>query len=160
MSVIEDLPASQRQPEPIPVRIGAHVCGPSRAVVLRKDRWWLQPLVTGLGLFGFVVYATWAAFRNGNYFVGLDQARNYLSPFYSPCLAANCPSAVRWGPITPSSWAVTPGHLDLDLPVGLPAHLLLLPQELLPLFLAVAAGVRGRRRRVRKAEWLAQALHR
>ena len=54
--------------------------GLPRSVVLRKDNWWVQPLVTGLGLFAFVVYATWAAFRNGNYFVGLDQGRNYLSP--------------------------------------------------------------------------------
>jgi hypothetical protein len=118
LSVIEDLPSPSRQPEPIPVRIGATRAGPARTVVLRKDNWWLQPLVTGLGLFGFVVYATWAAFRNGNYFVGLDQARNYLSPFYSPCLAANCPSAVRWGPITPSSWTVSPAIFILIFPLG------------------------------------------
>jgi len=86
--------------------------------VLRKDHYWVQPLLTGLGLFGFVVYATWAAFRNGNYFVGLDQARNYLSPLYSPCLASNCPPAVRWGPITPSGWTVSPAILILIFPLG------------------------------------------
>ena len=86
--------------------------------MLRTDRWWAQPLVTGLGLFAFIVYATWAAFRNGNYFVGLDHARNYLSPLYSPCLAANCPPAVRWGPITPANWTITPAILILIFPLG------------------------------------------
>jgi len=87
-------------------------------VVLRKDRWWVQPLVTGLGLFAFVVYATWAAFRNGHYFVGPDQARNYLSPLYSPCLAPSCPSAVRWGPVIPASWTVSPAILILIFPLA------------------------------------------
>ncbi len=67
---IEDLQLPA--PQPIPVQIGAPRAGPSRAVVLRKDGWWVQPLAIGLGLLGFVVYATWAAFRNGHYFVGLD----------------------------------------------------------------------------------------
>ena len=102
MSVIEEAPSPAPRPQPIPVHIGAQRAGPSRAVVLRKDPWWAQPLVTGLGLFAFVVYATWAAFRNGHYFVGFAEARNYLSPFYSPCLASNCPPAVRWGPVTPA----------------------------------------------------------
>ena len=113
---IEDLQLPA--PQPIPVRIGAPRAGPSRAVVLRKDGWWVQPLVIGLGLFGFVVYATWAAFRNGHYFVGLDMGRNYLSPFYSPCLAPNCPSAVRWGPVLPSNWTVSPALLILIFPLG------------------------------------------
>ncbi len=118
MSVVEDSQPAHPQPQPIPVRIGAPRAGPPRSVVLRKDMWWVQPLVTGLGLFAFIVYATWAAFRNGNYFVGLDHGRNYLSPLYSPCLAANCPSAVRWGPITPSNWTFTPAILILIFPLG------------------------------------------
>lgn len=116
MSVIEGL--SSPAPPPMPVQIGARRAGPSRDMALRRDRWQIQPLVTGVGLAAFVVYATWAAFRNGHYFVGLDQARNYLSPFYSPCLAANCPSAVRWGPITPASWTVSPAILILVFPLG------------------------------------------
>jgi hypothetical protein len=118
LSVVEDSQPAAPQPQPVPVRIGAPRAGPSRDVVLRKDRWWGQPLVTGLGLLGFIVYATWAAFRNGNYFVGLDHARNYLSPLYSPCLAANCPAAVRWGPITPANWNITPAILILIFPLG------------------------------------------
>jgi hypothetical protein len=46
---------------------------------LRRDAWWLQPLVVFTILGGFVVYATWAAFQNAHYMYG-----PYLSPFYSP----------------------------------------------------------------------------
>ena len=92
MSVVEDSSPAAPSPQPVPVRLGATRAGHRWEVVLRKDRWWVQPLVTGLGLLAFIVYATWAAFRNGNYFVGLDHARNYLSPLYSPCLAAELPS--------------------------------------------------------------------
>lgn len=45
----------------------------------RRDLWWVQPLLTFLGLAAFLVYATWAAFQ-GNYF----RYGPYLSPFYSP----------------------------------------------------------------------------
>lgn len=86
--------------------------------MLRKDSWWVQPLFSGLGLLVFVVYATWAAFRNGHYFVGLDLGRNYLSPFYSPCLANSCPADIRWGPVIPSSWSVSPAILILIFPLG------------------------------------------
>ena len=49
----------------------------------RRDRWWLQPLLTFLGLSAFVVYSTWAAFQGEHYSV---KDTNYLSPFYSPLL--------------------------------------------------------------------------
>jgi hypothetical protein len=45
----------------------------------RRDLWWVQPLLTFLGLGTFVVYATWAAFQGEHYRYG-----PYLSPFYSP----------------------------------------------------------------------------
>lgn len=45
----------------------------------RRDLWWLQPLVTLLGLSLFIIYATWAAFQGHDYRFG-----PYLSPFYSP----------------------------------------------------------------------------
>jgi len=45
----------------------------------RRDLWWVQPLLTFLGLSLFVVYATWAAFQGNHYRFG-----SYLSPFYSP----------------------------------------------------------------------------
>ena len=34
----------------------------SRAATMRRDAWWIEPLLTALVLLGFVVYATWAAF--------------------------------------------------------------------------------------------------
>lgn len=52
---------------------------------LRRDLWWLEPMLVVLGLGCFALYSTWAAFQNGNYY-----AEPYLSPFYSPCLAINC----------------------------------------------------------------------
>ncbi len=67
----------------------AGLTAPGRARIaartLRTDRWWVQPLITFLVLTAFVVYATWAAFVNRNYF-----AEPYISPFYSPCLSSSC----------------------------------------------------------------------
>lgn len=48
---------------------------------LRTDRWWVEPLWTGVGFLIFVVYSTWAALQGNHYFFG-----GYLSPFYSPVL--------------------------------------------------------------------------
>jgi hypothetical protein len=115
VSIVEDASPS---PAPIPVKIGRARGGPPRSVVLRRDNWRLAPTVQALGLLAFIVYATWAAFRNGNYFVSLADGRNYLSPFYSPCLASNCPPAVRWGPITPAGSTITPALLILIFPLG------------------------------------------
>ena len=105
-----------RAPEPVPVRIGGVRAGPARTVVLRRDRWRLQPLATAAGLLAFVAYSTWAAFRNGNYYAG-GVGRDYLSPFYSPCLTHNCHGYV-WGPITGSWWEVSPALLILIFPLG------------------------------------------
>lgn len=81
--------------------------GPS----LRKDAWWLEPLPTVLLLGGFAVYATWAAFQNANYFFD-----PYLSPLYSPCLAANCEHVtVR---LFGSWYTATPALLILWAPAG------------------------------------------
>ena len=63
----------------------------------RRDLWWVQPLAVFLGLSAFIVYATWAALQNGNYYFG-----NYLSPFYSPELFGSSPHAL-FGP-KPGWW--------------------------------------------------------
>src|SRR4026207_128868 len=57
----------------VPIRNG----GFGRTV--RRDRWWIQPLVIFLGLSSFLIYANWAAFQGEHYRHG-----PYLSPFYSP----------------------------------------------------------------------------
>ena len=64
---------------------GGHQGHLALTVPLRKDAWWIEPLLVVLVLGSFIVYSTWAAFQNAHYY-----ANPYLSPFYSPCIAANC----------------------------------------------------------------------
>jgi hypothetical protein len=64
---------------------------------LRRDAWWLQPLVVFTILSAFVVYATWAAFQNAHYTYG-----PYLSPFYSPELFGDPRTA--WFGAKPAWW--------------------------------------------------------
>ena len=46
-----------------PVVLGGARGGPS-VPTLRRDRWWIQPVVTVTVLTAFVGYASWAAFVN------------------------------------------------------------------------------------------------
>ncbi|MDQ1626500.1 MAG: hypothetical protein QOH13_2142 [Thermoleophilaceae bacterium] len=72
---------------------------------LRTDRWWLPPLLNGLALTSFLVYATVRLFWDKSYFVA---DFHYIAPFYSPCLSTDC----------------VPGTSPLGTPVGsLPAWL-------------------------------------
>ena len=64
---------------------------------MRPDAWWVQPLLTFLGLSAFIVYATWAAFQGAHYRWG-----NYLSPFYSPELFGD--AAHSWFGAKPGLW--------------------------------------------------------
>ena len=109
----------------------------------------------------FIVYATWAAFRNGNYYAGTVRTAATTSRRSTRRVSPTLPTGrYVWGR---SRWrlvAISPALLILDLPAGLPGHLLLLPQDLLPLVLALAAGLRGRRRRLDRARRAAQPLHR
>ena len=63
----------------------------------RKDAWWVYPIFVFLGLGGFVVYSTWAAWQGKNYWWG-----PYLSPFYSPELFGASPH--RWFGPQPAWW--------------------------------------------------------
>jgi hypothetical protein len=92
---------------------------PARAAIttrhLRTDRWWLQPTLVVGGLLAFIVYATWRAFANADYY-----AAPYVSPFYSPCLAENC-EEMRGGPnwaLFGDWWSLSPALLFLFLPLG------------------------------------------
>lgn len=71
---------------------------------MRRDAWWLQPLVVFVILGSFVVYATWAAFQNAHYRFG-----PYLSPFYSPELFGDAQTA--WFGAKPGWW---PGLLPFS----------------------------------------------
>jgi hypothetical protein len=82
---------------------------------LRRDAWWLQPLVVFLALSAFVVYSTWAAFQGVHYTYG-----PYLSPFYSPELLGD--SAHSWFGPKPGWWPLwlpfSPAILILWAPAG------------------------------------------
>jgi hypothetical protein len=103
--------------EPHPTPGGVHTS--TRAAItaphLRTDRWWLAPAVTAAGLLAFVVYSTWRAFADTNYY-----AAPYVSPFYSPCLAERCrtmhagPNADLFG----SWWGISPAVIILIFPLG------------------------------------------
>ncbi|WP_326688164.1 MULTISPECIES: hypothetical protein [unclassified Streptomyces] len=95
------------------------VRGSTRAAIaephLRKDRWWLAPAVTAFGLLAFVVYSTWRAFANADYY-----SAPYVSPFYSPCLADNC-HAMKGGPnfgLLGDWWGLSPALIILIFPLG------------------------------------------
>ena len=70
--------------EVIPVTLGSR----GFAQTSRRDWWWVTPLAIFIGLGGFVVYATWAAFQNAHYTFG-----PYLSPFYAPEIWGDSPHA-------------------------------------------------------------------
>ena len=84
---------------------------------LRRDRWWVQPVVTVAVLTPFVGYSTWAAFVNKNYYVGAALHRNLISPFYSPCLVESCVPGSHPGTVI-TWWTLSPGPLILIFPLG------------------------------------------
>ena len=83
------------------------------AKTLRQDRWWIQPAITAFVLVSFIIYSTWRAFANANYF-----AEPYISPFYSPCLSTNCVPGT--GSVQPVGdwWTLSPALLILVVPLG------------------------------------------
>jgi len=83
---------------------------------MRRDAWWVQPLVVFIVLASFLVYATWAAFQNEFYAFG-----NYLSPFYSPLLFSDSPHAWIHGgrpAWLPGFIPFSPALLILPFPAG------------------------------------------
>jgi len=67
---------------------------------VRRDAWWIQPLVTATVLGAFGIYSTWAAWVGEHFEWG-----PYLSPFYSPLLQFD------W-------WPLSPAFLILGVPLG------------------------------------------
>jgi hypothetical protein len=95
----------------------AGVDAPGRAKIgartLRQDRWWLQPAITFTVLFSFIIYSTWRAFANGDYY-----AAPYISPFYSPCLADRCVPGTGDVHVVGHWWSLSPALLVLVIPLG------------------------------------------
>ena len=69
----------------------------SFGVSMRRDAWWVTPLIVFAILASFIVYATWAAFQANHYYYG-----QYISPFYSPEIFGD--SAHSWFGPKPVWW--------------------------------------------------------
>ncbi len=110
-----------RTPLPLPQHLPQQR---SLGQTMRRDAWWLQSLLTFLGLGAFIVYSSWAGMQGQNYATG-----PYLSPMYSPLLweaYGQLPSGHAWFGLWPS-WMphllggvapVTPALLILWAPGG------------------------------------------
>ena len=83
--------------------IGGHEDG--LAKTYRNDRWWVEPLLTGVGFALFVVYATWSAMQGTHYWY-----KGYLSPFYSPLLFVD-PAVVGAAPVEHAWFGTWPDWL-------------------------------------------------
>jgi hypothetical protein len=82
---------------------------------LRRDRWWLRPALTGTVLAVVAGYSAWAALQTRDYVAG-----PYISPIFSPCLAAVCgrhADVVLLG----SWWRLSPALVVVGFPIGLRA---------------------------------------
>ncbi len=82
---------------------------------MRRDAWWVEPVIVFVILSSFLVYATWAALQNAYYEYG-----NYISPFYSPLIFGD--SAIAWFGPKPHWWPgllpFSPALLILPFPAG------------------------------------------
>ena len=98
------------------VQLGGTRGGPDTPTV-RQDRWWIQPVLTVSVLTAFVIYSTWAAFQNKNYFVGASMGRDLISPFYSPCIGGSCVPGAKFA-FAWNAWTISPALLILIFPLG------------------------------------------
>jgi hypothetical protein len=80
--------------------------------VERRDLWWLEPAAIVAVLTVFVLYSAWAGLQNANYY-----AAPYLSPFYSPCVSANC-EHLTFGPVLGEWWNFSPAIYIVGMPLG------------------------------------------
>ena len=102
------------------VRIGGHPAGLTATV--RNDPWWLATLRIGLGLTAFIVYASWAAFQPGHYYVD-----PYVSPFASPLLFAPPPGGAGIPPAGHAWFGAWPAWWPRFLPASPSLLILVFP---------------------------------
>jgi hypothetical protein len=88
----------------------------------RTDAWQLQPILAGLALLAFGVYALWRAFQNAPSEV---PGTNYISPLYTPYLPHLLHtfgiSVPAWEKTLPSGnlgWIFSPALLIMWVPIG------------------------------------------
>ena len=101
------------------IAAGGHPAG--AAATARPDRWWVGPLLTVLGLGGFVIYTTWAARQGNHYF-----HEAYLSPLYSPVIFVD-PSAAGAAPLAHAWFGTWPGWWPAFLPASPAFFVLIFP---------------------------------
>lgn len=104
----------------------------------RKDNWWVDPLIFGLVFGAFALYAPYAAITGyGDPADGFGTTnpvfhysgdgvteRNYLSPFFSPCLATFCNDgghAEPWSLLSIGGATFSPAWFVMWMPLGLRA---------------------------------------
>ena len=83
----------------------------TKRTTLRRDPWWIEPAFFFLLFAVFVVYSFFAGIANANYWVD-----PYLSPFYSPCITANC-EHLTFGPIVGTWWNLAPAMWIVGFPL-------------------------------------------
>jgi hypothetical protein len=81
----------------------------------RRDRWWLTPLGTAVFLGALSGYAIWAGLQTADFAVG-----GYISPLYSPCVAADCGSHATFV-LVGGWWRWSPALLVMAVPIGVRA---------------------------------------
>lgn len=81
---------------------------PAGQRTLRRDLWWLEPALVVTGFTLFVIYSLWTGTQTAGYY-----SEPYLSPYFSPCITANCehltfgvPFVGKWYNLAPAGWIV------------------------------------------------------
>ena len=91
----------------------ATVTGALRQRTLRRDAWWLEPAGLFVLFSAFVLYSVYAGLINANYYY-----EPYLSPFYSPCISANCAHLTFGVPIVGEWWNFAPAIFIVGFPLS------------------------------------------
>jgi hypothetical protein len=86
---------------------------PVRQTTLRRDVWWLEPASIFVLFTAFVVYSVYAGLANANYYYD-----PYLSPFYSPCISANCAHLTFGSAIIGTWWNFAPAIFIVGFPLS------------------------------------------
>jgi hypothetical protein len=82
-----------------------------KQATLRTDPWWAFPAWIAIFLTSMIGYSTWAGLQTHGYY-----HEPYISPIFSPCLAANCARAsVR---VFGAWWIVSPAIAVIWLPIS------------------------------------------